>query len=146
MTRQEFLNDVTSWSDLIDFCGDVDCDLCLDIYDSDEIEEVIGNKIENMLNSNSWETIFDVLSDIPRNCDWYYRTDYDEITEADDYIFIEKKEEVLDYCDRYDLWDDEEDEEEESLEEYEPVDEIKEDFDIEELFNSCVGLGYQKEA
>ncbi len=146
MTKQEFLDDVTWWDDLIIFCNDIGTEHCSNIYDEDEIDELITNRIDGMLRTNdSWKNIADFLSDIPRDCCWYCENDYGDIIEADDYVFMDIKEEVEDYCDRYELWDDEEEEEPISDSPEEECEPIEEEFGIEELFNSCVGLKYSTE-
>ena len=39
MTRNEFIDNITEWYELKDFCSDFDCDVCEDIYDDDSLEE-----------------------------------------------------------------------------------------------------------
>lgn len=41
MTRNDFLNDVTEWWELLDFCSDEDCNICEDIIDSDQLDEYV---------------------------------------------------------------------------------------------------------
>ena len=36
MTRNEFIDNITEWYELKDFCNDFDCDICEDIYDDDD--------------------------------------------------------------------------------------------------------------
>ena len=35
MTRNEFIDNITEWYELKDFCSDFDCDVCEDIYDDE---------------------------------------------------------------------------------------------------------------
>ena len=39
MTRNEFIDNITEWCELKDFCNDFDCDICEDIYDDDDYDE-----------------------------------------------------------------------------------------------------------
>ena len=41
MTRNDFLNDVTEWWELLDFCSDEGCNICEDIIDSDQLDEYV---------------------------------------------------------------------------------------------------------
>ena len=36
MTRNEFLDNINSWWELIEFCNDEDCDVCEEIVDEDQ--------------------------------------------------------------------------------------------------------------
>ena len=42
MTRNDFLNDVTEWWELLDRCSDKGCYICKDIIDSDQLDEYRG--------------------------------------------------------------------------------------------------------
>lgn len=41
MTRTEFEEDITSWYELIDFCNENDLRSCDNIYDSEQVVEII---------------------------------------------------------------------------------------------------------
>ena len=143
MTRSEFEDNVNTWWELIDFCREIDCDVCDDIYDEDYAYDRINDSAQDWIREDGWEYAADKLSEIPRECEYYYYNyDNGNYEEADDYLFDDFKDRVLNYCDRYDEWD--EVEEEDSVEEEEPIkaeedneEEIKEEFCIDELFSSC---------
>lgn len=107
MTRDEFVEEITSFGDLIAFChryGYVD--LIDYIYDRDAMAETIMMDIQlDYLGCNTWTELRDRLDEIP-DCDWYdIEWGYEE---AD---FDCKKAEVLAYLDHDGFWDDENDEE-----------------------------------
>lgn len=62
MTRNDFLNDVTEWWELLDFCSDEGCNICEDIIDSDQLDEDTNY---------SWRDIRDSLSEIPTGYGYY---------------------------------------------------------------------------
>lgn len=79
MTRQEFIDDVTSWSELIDFCYDQDCDICEDIYSEEAKDDHFNNDLVEMArNANDWEELLETLNDIPTGYDYYICNEYDE--------------------------------------------------------------------
>ena len=45
MTRNDFLNNVTEWWELLDFCSDEGCYICEDIIDSDQLDEYVEEDI-----------------------------------------------------------------------------------------------------
>ena len=47
MTRNDFLNDVTEWWELLDFCSDEGCNICEDIIDSDQLDEYVEEDIRD---------------------------------------------------------------------------------------------------
>lgn len=146
MTRQEFIDDVTTWSELLSFCYDEDCTICEDVYSDDSKNEYYDEELVDMArNAGSWQELYDQLGDIPDGYDYYIRDYYGEFRGADDDDFDSYKEDVLEWMDDRDYWeyddDDEDDEEEPVREEYadpedvEPVEE--EDVSIAELFTTC---------
>lgn len=44
MTRTEFEEDITSWYELIDFCNENDLRSCDNIYDSEQVVEIIRDE------------------------------------------------------------------------------------------------------
>lgn len=110
MTRNYFLDYVTDWSELIEFCREQDCDVCEDIIDEDELDEYVDSDISNT--DYGWRRIRDFLDEIPTGYD-YYRYDgtfdYVGLDAAD---FEDYKNRVLDWMDSDDLWEPEEGEDE----------------------------------
>ncbi len=149
MTRQEFIENITTWSELLDFCYDNDSNVCEDIISYDTMDEEIESDLQEEVGNRSWRDIRDLLSDINTNYD-YYRRDgmFDYCPMDDDSDFDEYKDVVLDWMDDNGYWDDEEDDEGEyfdddpfnerpvSEEEDEPAAEA-EDFSIGELLGMC---------
>ena len=103
MTRDEFVEEITSFGDLITFChryGYVD--LIDYIYDRDALDEAIMTDIQlDYLGCNTWTELRDRLDEIP-DCDWY---DVEWCYEEAD--FDCKKAEVLAYLDHDGFWDEE---------------------------------------
>ena len=145
MTRNEFIETITEWTELLEFCNDFDCSVCEDIIDDDELDEYVNEDIRTAVGDDSWRTIRDYLDDIPTGYDYYRRDgmfDYTYMDDGDD--FDEYKDRALEWGDDYGLWDDEEDDEdgvaendeEEVPEEEEPPVE-EEDFSIRDLIGMC---------
>lgn len=146
MTRNDFLNDVNEWWELLDFCSDEGCDICEDIIDSDQLDEYITDDIRDSIANEYWYNIRDLLSDIHTGYGYYRMNgsfDYDGMDEDD---FNDYKDDVLEWGDNNDIWEDEPDEEdgfdtdamfdeEDSELDEPPVEE--EDFSIGELMGFC---------
>lgn len=84
MTRNDFLNDVTEWWELLDFCSDEGCNICEDIIDSDQLDEYVEEDIRDT--NYSWRDIRDSLSEIPTGYGYYRMNgsfDYDGMDEND---------------------------------------------------------------
>lgn len=153
MTRDEFLEEITTWQQLRDFCEDNGCgDYLMDIYSEEDRDGYVDDCIVDWARDYTWTELYSILDNIPTGYE-YYRLcedgDWEGLTQAD---FDAFKDDVADWCDRNDIWDEEyteEDDEEEAPEEdeeeddSEPVDEEPpiedEDFSLDELF--LVGIG-----
>lgn len=146
MTRSEFLDNITEWYELKDFCNDFDCDVCEDIYDDDDYDDCVDEDIRDAIADYSWRDIRDFLGNLPSGYDYYRRNsalDYDGLGDDD---FEDYKEDVLEWGDDYGVWEDEEEEEyaedddfldsqEEEPNEEESVEE--EDFSVGDLIGMC---------
>ena len=102
MTRNDFLNDVTEWWELLDFCSDEGCNICEDIIDSDQLDEYVEEDIRDT--NYSWRDIRDSLSEIPTGYGYYRMNgsfDYDGMDEND---FDSYKEDVLEWGDNNGVW------------------------------------------
>ncbi len=110
MTRQEFIDNVNSFWELIEFCNDEQLDTCADIIDSDYLDEYLMRAIRQ--DFDTWQGIRDYLSDIPTGGEYYAEDGYGNITCVDD-MFDDYKADVIRTMDQRGAWDEEEDEEEE---------------------------------
>ena len=140
MRRSEFIEDVTLFCELRDFCYDEDISLLDDYFDENDLDD---NVYEDMRNCDySWTDLRDALRGIEEGCDFYYREGYFDNTDFDSL-----KEEVLEIMDERGAWDDEEDEEDEDEEELDeescedPEDEFVYKDPVVEDENSGVSIG-----
>lgn len=120
MTRNEFIDNITEWYELKDFCNDFDCDVCEDIYDDDDYDDCVEEDVRDAVGECSWREIRDSLCDLPSGYDYYRRNgnlDYDGMDNDD---FEDYKEQALEWGDDYGVWEDEE-----------------EDFSIDDLIGMC---------
>lgn len=130
MTRQEFIDDVTSWSELLDFCYEYSCPECDDIVSEDAYDDEINERLYERARDDNWWEVKDWLNDLPTGNDYYDR--YNDCGVDDDFECY--KDDVLHWADNYgDVWEDEEDEEEdEDMELEEGADEEDEE-ELEEI-------------
>jgi hypothetical protein len=149
MTRNEFIDNITEWYELKDFCSDFDCDVCEDIYDDDDYDDSVEEDIRDAIADYGWRDIRDFLGNLPSGYYYYRRNSAFDYDGLDDDDFEDYKEDVLEWGDDYGAWDDEEEEDEEyadadddfldSLEEEPDEDETieEEDFSIDDLIGMC---------
>lgn len=149
MRRQDFIDNVTTWSELIIFCYNEDCDICEDIYSEEARDEDVDNNLVDLARNHTWQELLDILlHDIPTGSDYYYRGDWGDWHEADDDLFEDRKQDVIDWMDDNGYWDDEDDEDEDEEifdaidtefpddeEDLEPIE--PEDISFTDLFTSC---------
>lgn len=109
MTRQEFIDSVNSFYDLIDFCQNEDIDITDDVYDSCYLNDIIIDCIKEM---NDWEDVLSLVRSIPRGCEFYREDGYGGYEDAYPY-FEDYKRDVIRYMDNMDSWDEEDEEIEE---------------------------------
>ena len=83
MTRDEFVNDVTTWWELKDFCMEYDCSVMDDFFDSDYLDEYLDREIEDWARNMSWTSLRDKLGEIDTGYEWYYWDEYGDIEVAD---------------------------------------------------------------
>ena len=136
MRRQDFIDNVTTWSELISFCYDEDCDVCEDIYSEEARDEDVDNNLVERARNHTWQELLDILEDIPTGGSYYYSDDWGDWHEADDDMFEDRKQDVIDWMDDNDYWDEEEDEDDEEFLDEMPFpeeDEIEEDEDLEPI-------------
>lgn len=134
MRRQDFIDDITTWSELLSFCYDEDCDICEDIYSEDSRDEDIDtNNLVEWARNNTWQELHDILEEIPTGYDYYCRDDYGDWFGADNDLFEDRKQEVIDWMDDGGYWD----------EEYEDEEDVYLDNDYEE--DVCPDNDYEEE-
>lgn len=133
MTRTEFIENITTWYELLDFCSDEGCDWCENVYSEDAKDEHFDyNLVDMARNAGNWQDLLDTLNDIPTGYDYYILDDYGDFRGADDDDFDSYKNDVLEWGDDHDIWEDEEEEAEDGEEE-EVIDEEEDDgFPVEE--------------
>lgn len=134
MTRQQFIDEVNDWRELIDFCNDEECSYCEDVYSEESRNDYINEGLVDMARyAGSWDSLLDILSDITTGYDYYRRTDYDDWVGLDDYEFRGYKDDVLAWADDQDIW---EDGEEEPLPE-----DVEDDNDTDFVANEPISIG-----
>ena len=145
MTRDYFVNEVTTWGELQEFCADEGCYACDDIIYCDSLDEYITEDITDAIRHDTWTEIRDALNEINSGYEYYVcrgSLNYEGIDDDFDYY----KEEVLEWADNRDVWDEPEEEPDEVFHEAdedcnepEPQDEPleDEDFSVGELVGFC---------
>ena len=148
MTRQEFIDSIDFWHELIDFCNDMECDICEEIVNGDDLEERIREDFNNYGSEYPWTDIRGWLNDIVEGHDYYLRNGSFEYEYLCDEDFDDYKESVIEWMDRNNMWDDAEDEWEATDEDIsseesaiiEDDEEVpQEDISMSDLFNVCNG-------
>lgn len=151
MTRQEFLENVTTFVELKDFCYDQDCDLLDDVYDGESMDEDINECLAEWARNDTWRELYDRLENIPSGYDWYCNDDYNGWIGLDDYDFDQRKQDVLNWMDDNGYWEEDEDDEDDgddvfaeelardaAAREQDEEDEIEdEDFSVGDLIGMC---------
>lgn len=142
MTRTEFIEDICSWSELIDFCnseGIYDCD---DIYSRDDRDDKICDDVRELLEYHDWTAVKRNLSDIDDYDYDYYRRDGDfDWVGMDDEDLGYYKQDILDRYDAEGLWDEEDEVEDDEVDANDET--IEEgasedvDFSFSEFFEAC---------
>lgn len=121
MTRQEFLDEITTIWELLDWCSDNNCYIYDEIQDQDGYDEWIGDLLSDRARDWSWQDIESWLSDLPQGYEYYRYSEYDDSwTGIGDYDFADLRDEALEWGDDHDVWDNAEGEEEEDDPEPEP--------------------------
>jgi len=149
VTRQEFIDDITTMSALLDFCYEEDCSVCEDVYSEEAMDDYINeNCLVDWARSNSWYGLRDMLNDLPTGYDWYYVNEYGDFEGVDDYVLEDFKDRVLEWAEDNDVFDQEEEEDEpeddgdeaEALPEEpeEPEEGLDPEFPIADLFASSI--------
>lgn len=113
MTRSFFLDNITEWCELIEFCNDEGLDTLSDVVDDDDMDRQVSSDAYEYLrndNSNDWRWLRDKLEEVTTGYG-YYRVDgtfdYTGLSDAD---FNDYKRDVLDIMDEGGYWDEEDEE------------------------------------
>lgn len=118
MTRQEFIDDVTTFDELHSFCIDIEYDLQEDgAYSEDEYDEYINEEAYEIARENDWRDLRGWLSELPDGYDFYVKDAWEDWGGRSCREIDDLKESVLEYADQNDLFDVEEEEPEEYIEE-----------------------------
>lgn len=141
MTRNEFLENVTTWEDLNAFCYNEECDICEDVYDEVSRDEYIDSCLMDWACNDNWQDLYNRLSNIPTGYDYYRDNGYGDWSCLDDEDFDAYKRDVLEWGSYNGVWDAEEEDEDFGNEPFrekaydEPAPE--EDFSVRDLMNMC---------
>ena len=98
MTRTEFIDSITTWQELLNFCDDVNCGVCEDIISYDELDGFIADDFREYSHEYDWQDIRDWLENISTDAYYYYRSSsffYEDV----DNKFVAYKAQVLLRCD-----------------------------------------------
>lgn len=109
MTRQEFLDEITTWYDLIEWCNNHMCSYCDDIYSDEARDEYIDEALVDMARNNNWYELRDILSNLATGHDYWCRDEYGDWHGVDD-EFDEYFNDVLEWADENGEFDEEEEE------------------------------------
>ena len=147
MLRDEFIDNVTTWNELVDFCEEEGLSFCDELCGEDSFNEWIDGNLVSWAHEHSWQDLMSMLNNYDSICgaDYYLWDDYEGgYRRADDSDFDDIKNTVIEFMDEDSRWDDSDEDEEE--EEYEPEpdpDDVEptpeEDFSFGEMFTAGVG-------
>lgn len=121
MRRQDFINNVTSWRELIEFCDENGLSSCDDIYSDERKDNYINENLYDICrDSNDWQDVRYILRNIPEGYNYYILDEYDwmdfcGVPDSGD-IFNERKDEVLAIGDDHGFWDDNNDDDDDEFE------------------------------
>ena len=147
MTRSEFINDITSWSELLEFCSEESCDLLDDIFDEESMDSEINEFLSDYARDYEWYNLRDYLKEIPTGYDYYQQNGAFDWTGLTDDDFNDYKNDVFGWAENHEVFEDEDGEGDENTDSEELVFEEPEgpedppvedeDFPFDELFGLC---------
>lgn len=113
MTRDDFINDVSTFDELMSFCQEADLGFCDEFYSPGNYNDKVEVMIEEWMEEYTWRELRDVLESLPTGYDVYVEDGWASFIGYDstDERFYEVKDEVLEWCDDNDFWDVEDEEE-----------------------------------
>jgi hypothetical protein len=138
MTRDDFINDVCGWEDLMQFCRDEDLGDCEDIVDFDGLNDTVNEELPDFVSNHSWRDVLDMLQNIYTGYEYYRQDGFISFTGLNSGDFDNYKENIANYMDENDLWDELEPDLEPDIEE----DDSSEDggSSLEDLFRGVFSL------
>lgn len=95
MTRQEFVDNVTTAEELVEFCYDNDLDQCSSWISGDDLDGRICEVIRDMTHDETWDRIRDYLNGIEEGYDYYDADDDFRAIDDDDVENI--RDQILDF-------------------------------------------------
>lgn len=110
MTRREFIDNVNTWDDLVEFCSDENLDALQSVYDDDSLSNYIEENLYEYVRDHNWECVRDTLNSIPSEYDYYYEDGWLEFVGLTDADFEDYKRTALEEMDDLNYWDDAEEE------------------------------------
>ena len=119
MTRQQFIDDVTGWYELIDWCRNHGCPVCEDIYSDESRDMYINDNLVDMARDNNWYELRDILGGFATGYDYWHRDEYDDWYGVDDDEFDGYRNDVLNWADENGEFDEEEDDDYGEADEFE---------------------------
>lgn len=133
MTRQDFIDNINDFDELIDFCNDYECSYCDDVYSEESRDDYINEDLVDMARyTDSWYSLLNTLYNITTGYDYYRHTDYGDWEGLGDYEFNAYKNDVLEWADDQDIWEDDEEE---------PLPEDDEDEDDDFVADEPISIG-----
>lgn len=142
MTRNDFLENITTFGDLKDFCDNEGCTLLDDVYDEASRDNYIDDHLVDWAREGCWRDLYNTLEVIPEGYDWYRHGVYEDWCGLDDNEdFEEYKNDVLYWADDNCIWDEDEEENEENVDSIDGEDNDpapEEDFSVGDLIGMCV--------
>ena len=112
MTRQQFIEEVNNWYDLIDFCNDNNLDDLCDVYDDETASELIDEALAEEIQYRSWRDIRDMLGSIDDGYDFYLARGGLAFEGLSDWDLDNYKDDVMTSAENAGVFDPDEEEEE----------------------------------
>lgn len=138
MTRQEFLDNVTTFDELHSFCIDIGYDLQEEgVFSEEEYDVYIEDELYEFVRNNDWRDTRSWLSSLPDEYDFYIRDDWGEWTGRFSGDIDDLKDNVLQFAEENGFFDAEE--AEEYIEEYADVEDELEEDDFEDVEDCDMG-------
>lgn len=106
MTRQEFIDGVTTWRELIEFCRANDMNTCDGVIHHNELQENIARDMVLHGDQFAWTDIRGWLNDIRDDATYYNRASSFEYESLDDGDFQDYKEYAMEEADEIGVWTD----------------------------------------
>lgn len=103
MTRREFIENIETFDDLIQFCWDENLEDLIDVFSAEALNERV---LEDIGDYGDWRDVYNFLRRIPTGYTWYTE-DWGDYTGVSDEEFPRYKQTVLEAMDEDGVWDEE---------------------------------------